>query len=86
MKRRDFLEITALGGAALIMNKQIKKVSAKDFELEEKTITELQDAMKTGKLSAEKITRKYLDRIKEIDPKINSVIEINPDALKIAEQ
>ncbi len=28
----------------------------------------------------------YLERIKEIDPKINSVIEINPDALKIADE
>jgi len=91
MKRREFLEITALGcSAALIMNTNDIRVSAqtgvKDFELEEATITELQAAMKSGKLSAEEITEKYLERIKRIDPKINSVVEKNPDAERIAEE
>ena len=54
-------------------------------ELEEATVAELQTAMKSGKLSARDLTQRYLDRIKEIDPKINSVLETNPDALKIAD-
>jgi amidase len=58
------------------------------FELDEITIGELQDAMKSGKFSARAIAEKYLERIAAIDksgPMVNSVIETNPDALEIAE-
>jgi amidase len=58
------------------------------FELEETTIGELQDGMKSGKYSAKAIAEKYLARIAAIDkngPMVNSVIETNPDALGIAE-
>jgi len=61
---------------------------AKPFELEEITITELQDGMKSGKFTAHSLTQKYLERIDEIDkrgPAINAVIELNPDALSIAD-
>lgn len=57
----------------------------KSFELEETTIADLQAAMTSGKMTSRDITQKYLDRIREIDPKLNSVIEINPDALRIAD-
>ncbi|CAN5222710.1 amidase [soil metagenome] len=86
LKRREFLEMSALTGAALIMNN--KKINAqrdrKSFELEETTVLELQEAMKTGKISAQKAALDYIERIKVIDGKLNSIIEINPDALKIA--
>jgi amidase len=58
------------------------------FELDEITIGELQDGMKSGKFSARAIAEKYLARIAAIDksgPTVNSVIETNPDALEIAE-
>lgn len=58
------------------------------FELEETTIAALQDAMRSGKLTARSITETYLGRIDEIDrngPAVNAVIEINPDAVAIAE-
>jgi amidase len=57
------------------------------FELDEITIAELQSGMAAGKYSAHSLTRKYLDRIDDVDkhgPAINSVIEMNPDALSIA--
>jgi amidase len=57
------------------------------FELDELTIAELQSGMAAGKYSAHSLTRKYLDRIDDVDkhgPAINSVIELNPDALSIA--
>src|SRR5258708_7961502 len=57
------------------------------FELDEVTIAELQSAMASGKHSAHSLARKYLDRIDDIDkhgPAINSVIELNPEALSIA--
>ena len=58
------------------------------FELGEITIGELQDGMTSGKYSARAIAEKYLTRIAAIDksgPRVNSVIETNPDALEIAE-
>jgi amidase len=85
MKRRDFLEITALASAAMLMNKTVG-AQTKSFELEEITVFELQDAMKSGKWSSKEITQKYLDRIKELDKSLNSILEINPDALEIAEE
>jgi len=58
------------------------------FELDEITISALQDGMKSGKFTARSLVEKYSARIGEIDktgPAINSVIELNPDALSIAE-
>ena len=57
------------------------------FELSETTIQFLQKKMEEGIYTSEKITQLYLNRIAEIDkkgPKLNSVLEINPDALEIA--
>ncbi len=59
------------------------------FEWKEVTISELQSKMESGELSARDLTQQYLDRIKAIDqsgPGLQSVIEVNPDALSIAEQ
>jgi amidase len=55
--------------------------------LPEWTIAELQGRMESGELTAHRLAELYLQRIAEIDkegPYINSVIELNPDALEIA--
>jgi amidase len=60
----------------------------KPFELDEITIGELQDGMKSGKYTSRSLVELYLARIEAIDkngPEINSVIETNPDALAIAD-
>jgi len=60
----------------------------KDFELDESTIDDLQKALQSGQYSSRALTEKYLARIQEIDkegPKVNAVIEINPDALENAD-
>ncbi len=52
------------------------------------TIDELQKMMKLGEITARELTETFLDRIEEIDkngPKLNAIIEINPDALDIAD-
>ena len=41
--------------------------------------------MKSGKLSSRRLVEMYLDRIKQIDTKTRSVLELNPDALAIAD-
>lgn len=58
------------------------------FILDETTITTLQAQMAKGTLTAVQITKLYLNRIDQIDrsgPGLNSVLEVNPDALNIAE-
>ena len=59
----------------------------KDFELDEITVDDLQKAFQSGQYSSHSLTEKYLARIAEIDkagPMVNAVIELNPDALQIA--
>ena len=58
------------------------------FDLAEATIADLQQAMQSGKLTARSIAEKYLARIEAIDrsgPALRCVIELNPDALAIAD-
>ncbi len=60
----------------------------KDFELDEITIDDLQKTFQSGQHSSRSLTEKYLARIQEIDkagPMVNAVIELNPDALQIAD-
>src|SRR6266481_1262464 len=100
--RRRFLQASLLGGVAAAAGPALQPAfgasrgnattaEAADvpaFDLDEITIGELQDGMKSGKFSARSIAEKYLVRIAAIDksgPKVNSVIETNPDALEIAE-
>ena len=75
-------------GAARVVDQQSPDVIPREFELDELTIDDLQQAMQSGKYSSRSLTEKYLARIQDIDkggPRINSVIEVNPEALEIAE-
>ncbi|MFQ5795458.1 MAG: amidase [Candidatus Bipolaricaulia bacterium] len=59
-----------------------------EFELEEMTIPELQEKMESGTYSARQITEMYLERIEKLDkqgPAVNAILELNPDALEIAD-
>ncbi len=59
------------------------------FQLEEATIKTMQDAMNSGEITSRDLTAMYLERIAQIDksgPTLNSVLEINPDAIYIAER
>ncbi|SPE22436.1 Amidase [Acidobacteriia bacterium SbA2] len=61
----------------------------KAFELDEITVSALQQAMQSGWLTARSIAEKCLGRIEEADkhgPGVNAVIETNPEALDIAEK
>ncbi|SFI70465.1 amidase [Kaistella treverensis] len=66
---------------------KIMEESNDNFELDEITIAELQEKMAKGMYTSAQITQLYLNRIEAIDkngPILNSIIEINPDALNIA--
>ncbi len=99
--RRSFLRTALVGGAAATMTRFYPALGAarnipsagpasdvKPFELDEITISDLQDGMRSGKFTARSLVEKYSARIEEIDkngPAINCVIELNPDAVSIAD-
>jgi amidase len=97
--RKDFLKTSLTGG---ILAAALPGLTAADealaapaswadlpsFELDELTITDLQEGMKKGRFTARWLVEKYIDRIMTIDrkgPELRSVIEVNPDAVTIAE-
>ena len=85
MKRRDFLQATAATCAVALANPASALPAA--FELDELTISDLQQGLQSGKYTSRELVEKYSDRISDIDkkgPALNSVIEMNPDAEKIA--
>ncbi len=99
MLRRTFFQRTGLASLALIpavnafqscQQRPETKVESdvKEFPLSEATLELLQQKMDAGELTSRQITEYYLGRIRRIDrggPMLNSVIEINPDALSIAD-
>src|SRR5258706_3785389 len=91
MTRRTFLESTALAAGVTSTACQPQgalKSSPGAFEFDEVTVAALQEAMQSGKHTARAVAERYLARIAEIDkkgPGVNAVIEINPEALSIAD-
>ena len=100
--RRRFIGATALGGAALaVVPTACEREGSTEsptrgdastveaFQLDEVTVDELQRSMESGERSARSITELYLSRIEALDrqgPELRSIIEMNPDALQIADE
>lgn len=82
--RREFLHLAAIAAAGTFASGTAS--ASQKLDLSEKTIAELQVAMQKGQLTSESITNWYLTRIRAVDPKINSMIEVNPDVIAIARQ
>src|SRR3954471_15378511 len=83
----SILALCIAGAVAVSAGAAPKKPKPK-LDVVEASIAQLQEAMAKGTLTAKALTAEYLARIKRIDkggPKINAVIEVNPDALAIAE-
>src|SRR6476659_8176903 len=100
MKRRTLLR-AGLAGTALSLSpamgaygEAVDKATpsaapVKPFEFEETTIADLQEAMRSGRHTARSIAEAYVERIRNVDkegPAVNSVIELNPDAIAIADK
>jgi len=88
MDRRDFLTIAVTAPLAAAACASVARDFSFDFELDEATIPSLQAGMQSGKRTARSITQLYLDRIRQLNrsgPVLNAIIEVNPEALKIAE-
>jgi amidase len=102
MNRRNFLRTGSLTGVGLtaagLKSLQASVHSLNDLsaaqnlpseDLEETTIAQLQKKMQQGAATSVSITKAYLERIQKMDkqgPHLNTIIEINPDALIIAEK
>nr|MBA3563731.1 twin-arginine translocation signal domain-containing protein [Gammaproteobacteria bacterium] len=101
VSRRRFLQWSALAGASLGLvsrgtladglsaaTADAEMAGRPDFRLREATIVRLQRLMERGRLTARQLVALYLDRIRRIDQQrgLNSVLELNPDALDIARQ
>ena len=89
MNRREFVEtLTAAALAAGTGAATAAPTAATSgFDPSEKSIAELSDAQAKGSLSAEALTRGYLDRIERYDrrgPKVGAVLALNPRALEDA--
>jgi amidase len=99
--RRSFLKTILIGSAAATLTPLCPALGAarestdadavpdvKAFELDEITVADLQDGMKSGRFTARSLVEMYLARIDSIDkhgPAISSILELNPDALSIAD-
>jgi amidase len=93
MNRRDFLKIGALSSVPTLASGGTPRVEtsagSKSFRLGEATIGVLQKAMGSGHESAASLTKKYLERIEQMNrrgPNLRAVIELNPEALAIARE
>ena len=50
----------------------------------EADIASMQQAMKTSRVTSEQLVHIYLTRIEKYDAILNTILEINPDAINIA--
>lgn len=97
--RREFLSSSLKVGAASLAfptfshaahaDEGNSSVDVTPFELDEITVADLEEGMRSGKFTSRGLAERYLARIAEIDkagPALNSVIELNPEVLAIADE
>src|ERR1700736_4482610 len=87
---KKILLILSIAGTVLTLTTPAKADEEDDIPTKhnEKTIAQLQAEMASGKLTSEQLTQYYIDRIQALDQRregVNAVIELNPDALEMAE-
>ncbi|MGO8818634.1 MAG: amidase family protein [Terriglobia bacterium] len=96
LDRRRFLRTGIISGAAgatfFRLGQDARTVASAHrddpFELEEATLATLRSGIMSGKYTARSLAEQYLARIDAVDkhgPMVNAVIELNPDALAIAD-
>jgi amidase len=96
--RRQFFKTVAAGAAAAALTPAAmagtpdagsnrKDIQVEPFALDEATLTQMQQAMQSGKYTSRQLAELYLGRIHAIDgqgPSLHAVIELNPDARSVA--
>jgi amidase len=87
LDRRHFLTLAGLATAASFA-RPLQLFGESQINVEELTISAIQEVMGRGGITARRLTELYLARIDQLDkrgPAINAMIELNPDALSIAD-
>src|SRR5690242_3827644 len=90
--RRSLLQAGAAAAAAPMVAGLADAPAARasgGFDVVEASIADLQAALSSGALTSRTLVRAYLERIRRIDragPRLNTVLELNPDAEAIARQ
>lgn len=88
MYNKSFQCLSVFLMSLFLLFPSVLEAQAKDMKnLQETDITTLQSLMQKGELSSVQLVQFYLDRIEAIDrngPELNSIIEINPEAMQIA--
>jgi amidase len=98
LTRRTFIElgaagvvVVAAGGVGVTSSSAASRSDGEqrdhkrdDEPFVEADVMELQRLMRRGKLSSRELTEGYLDRIRQLNPTLNAIIETNPRALNIA--
>ncbi len=91
--------MAAMGGAGAVLGSTLAQAAddpapagslrtGAPFAWEEASISQLSEAMQSGKATSASIVKDYLDRIAAMDktgPAVNAIIELNPDAPAIAQ-
>ena len=95
ISRRSFVTATLAAGALLgtgvtpsfagIAGARRVPGRASESDVQEKSIRELQLAMQSGAVTSRGLVEAYRKRIGELDHDLHSVLELNPDALSIAD-
>ena len=80
LSRRDAL------GLGLLLASAAACSSSKTVDVEELPLYELRRKLANREITARQLTQAYLDRIATVDPLTHAIIELNPDALKIADE
>lgn len=86
MKRREFMSLGAVGATGLLLNGKQISAQVRSIDLEEMTVTAMSAGQASGRFTSADLVSAYATRIAEIDKKLNSIIEMNPDAPAIAAQ
>src|SRR5436190_6565025 len=90
LSRRSFLKYgiaaSIAGPLARSPSPHAERGPGGEADIEELTIAQLQESMRSGARTSHAICAAYLARIAQLDPKLHSVIETNPDALSIADR
>src|SRR5439155_18826281 len=94
VSRRAFIGVTLASSAAvltggltaLVPRSLVAGTSAGTKDWIEATIPQLQALFSSGALTSQHLTLDYLNRITARNPVLRALIEINPDALAIAEE
>ena len=89
--RREFLKTSLLAGAAAAAASKLEAQATPvpKFELDEVTLAQLRAGLDSGKFTSKQLVEMYSQRIADIDkrgPQINAIIEMNPDAMALAQK